>query len=356
MNYADAFLTLSSCTPFWGVLCDSLKSLAPGELNGAYGVVKVSSPRCGFPYKSRAPRAQSHPHEALAACAQTPLLSELRPVPAQRCSVFKHVDTRSRQAALPCHPHSLDEGKCAPLSVSLRLFGTCVPLWCTKGSGLVSVCHLGEEHGSGQGAGLAALPRGWGVMAGGRWTEPRRAFLLSRRTNRLRESQNKGELICWPRESEPWQAGRDIADPLQAGIGRAGCRGNNGIYSRSWGISSIMFWLAYLEFGNVSFCWANITKAQAWLAKRLLTDEGSGRLGSFCGYFCPLPRGGLSLQTLFSWIWTWGSRGILEGSDGGKMVLLCGCLGPGGDISWNGLLCYFLCWVIFYNPVNMSLM
>lgn len=76
--------------------------------------------------------------------------------------------------------------------------------------------------GNVQALGLAAWPRGWGVMAGEGWMEPCHVLLRSRRSNlEVERAPNKGELTCWPGERKPdWGKTLLILSPLESeGLG-----------------------------------------------------------------------------------------------------------------------------------------
>lgn len=277
--------TLSFLTHFWDTVL-FFKSLSSGGLNGRYKLVKFKTvPNAVSPTR---PSLQSGllRDRALAGCAQTSLLSEIWPVPAQRCSRSSSTLRLGHFQSFYCvilNPW-MKESKWAPLSARLRnaCFSsvnarTCILLWSlfrhSKGSGFWwCLAILGQCRARARKLALQACCEGGEYMASGGHTGSM-LFLSLVKDDRDWESYKAkvSWFAGWPRQSHVRQ--EKTTDLLQAEVGRAGCRGNNGIFSLSWGILSIMFWLAYFECGNVSFCWASSSlyhKSTGLLAKRLL--------------------------------------------------------------------------------------
>lgn len=93
-----------------------------------------------------------------------------------------------------------------------------------------------------------------------------------------RRQQNKNLLLCCPGQREPCQARKDIFDSLQAELGRARCRSNNGIFPITRDLRNCFHWLIW-SLETFPLLWpilAYITKIQAEFAKKLLVANSPG--------------------------------------------------------------------------------
>ena len=140
-------------------------------------------------------------------------------------------------------------------------------------------------------------------------------FLLSRRRNRDGKSYKTkvSGIARWVRE--PSQARKDFADSQQAEVGRARCPGNSGIYTLSWEVLSIMFWLADLEFGNVVFGWASPGlqhKSTGMACKEVLAGLRLWEVWVIPWMLLSAHAWGCITLDSISWMWTLGSRGLLR--------------------------------------------
>ena len=102
---------------------------------------------------------------------------------------------------------------------------------------------------------------------------------------------------------------------LQAEVERARCPGNSGIYTLSWGILSIMFWLADLEFGNVVFGWASPGlqhKSTGMACKEVLEGLRLWEVWVIPWMLLSARAWGCVTLDSISWMCTLGSRGLLR--------------------------------------------